>query len=136
MIKLCNSVLSLIQMESDTRNSEFLSMDLSTANKSCAIELTGLTNKEACQLFVELYYARIKTEAYYLQLAKTLSEEDQHNLRKVVAEISLKNLQVFAILKSQLSELFFSRIETSCLSSMIGQNWTLHKENVTSTSWI
>ena len=75
-------------------------MDLSLANKNSAIQLAGLTNKEACQLFVELFYARIKTEAYYIQLAKKLTTEEQHNLRKVVAEISFKNLQVFAILKS------------------------------------
>ena len=66
VIKLCNSVLSLIQMEPDSRNSEFLSMELSLANKNSAIQLAGLTNKEACQLFVELFYARVKTEAYYI----------------------------------------------------------------------
>ena len=69
VIKLCNSVLSLIQMDPDKGNSEFPSMNLSNANKACIIELTGLTNKEACQLFVELFYARLKTEAYYTRLA-------------------------------------------------------------------
>ena len=73
VIKLCNSVLSLIQMDPDKGNSEFPSMNLSNANKACIIELTGLTNKEACQLFVELFYARLKTEAYYTRLASKLS---------------------------------------------------------------
>ena len=80
VIKLCNSVLSLVQMEPESRNNEFASMNLSLANKSSVIELTGLTNKEACQLFVELFYARIKTEAYYIQLARALKNEEQHNM--------------------------------------------------------
>ena len=77
-------------MDPDKSNSEFMSMDLSNANKSCIIELTGLTNKEACQLFVELFYSRVKTESYYTQLACKLTQAEQHNLRKIVAEIHFK----------------------------------------------
>ena len=41
-------------------------MNLSSANKASAIQLSGLTIKDTCQLFVELFYARLKTETYYL----------------------------------------------------------------------
>ena len=69
-------------------------------------------------------------------LAAELDTDEQHNLRKIVTEINIKVLQIFAILRSQLVEVFNSRIETTCLMSLVAQNWSHHKEMFTSTSWI
>ena len=95
-------------------------MNLSPTDKASALQLSGLTVKDACQLFVELFYARVKTEAYFVLFAADLSSDEQHNLRKIVTEINIKVLQVFAILRSQLVELFNYRIETTCLLGLLG----------------
>ena len=45
-------------------------------------------------------------------------------------------MQVTATLRDSLVSHIFSRLETTCLQSLVTQNWSFHKDSFTSTSWV
>ena len=138
-IKHCNSLLVMLQLRPPRPDDRFYGLypELSLTNKECTLRLASLSDSDACSLMNEMLFARLKAERYYQQLAKQLtSSQDKHYLRKPIAELQMKTMQVTATLRENLASHIFSRLETTCLQSLVTQNWSFHKDSFTSTSWV